>query len=114
MNPAEKFRMRTETREGRCTVYISGELDLESASQMRAVMETLVELSDRTLVLNLQELRYLDSTGIGILVSVVKARHACNGAFSVEAVPTHIQKLFDMTGITPFLNQVGPSAAQAH
>ncbi|TNJ65803.1 STAS domain-containing protein [Paenibacillus hemerocallicola] len=114
MNPIDKFRLRTETQEGRCTVYVSGELDLEAASQMRAVMEPLVELCDRTLTLNLHELRYIDSTGIGILISVLKARHARNGAFTVEAIPTHIKKLFDMTGITPFLNQAGPSAAQAY
>lgn len=112
MNAADKFRMRTETEEGRCTVYISGELDLEVAAQMRAVMEPLVELSDRTLTLNLQELEYIDSTGIGILISVLKARHARNGAFTIEAVPAHIQKLFDMTGITPFFNQTGSSTVK--
>ncbi|PYI50740.1 anti-sigma F factor antagonist [Paenibacillus flagellatus] len=114
MNPSDKLRLRTETKEGRCTVYISGELDLEVASQMRAAMEPLVELCDRILTLNLKELRYIDSTGIGILISVLKARHARSGAFTVEAVPSHIRKLFDMTGITPFLNETGPSAAQAH
>lgn len=112
---SDKLKLRTETQEGRCTVYISGELDLEVASQMRAVMEPLVELCDRILTLNLKELRYIDSTGIGILISVLKARHARNGSFTVEAVPPNIKKLFDMTGITPFLNQAGPSsAAQAH
>ncbi|MEF3305197.1 STAS domain-containing protein [Paenibacillus sp. GYB003] len=114
MHASHKFRMRTETKEGRCTVYISGELDLEAASQMRAVMEPLVELCDRILTLNLQELRYIDSTGIGILISVLKARHARNGAFTVEAIPSHIKKLFDMTGITPFLNSSVPPAAPAH
>jgi len=114
MHAPDKLRLRTETKEGRCTVYISGELDLEVASHMRAVMEPLVELSDRILTLNLQELQYIDSTGIGILISVLKARSARSGAFTVEAIPPHIRKLFDMTGITPFLNQTGPSAAQAH
>lgn len=113
MNPPDKLKLRTETQEGRCTVYISGELDLEAASQLRAVMEPLVELSDRILTLNLKELTYIDSTGIGILISVLKARHAKNAPFTVEMVPPHIKKLFDMTGITPFLSQAGPSAAQA-
>ncbi|RKN71255.1 STAS domain-containing protein [Paenibacillus ginsengarvi] len=110
---SSKFRMRTDTKEGQCTVYINGELDLEAAAQMRAVMEPLVELCDRILTLNLQDLRYIDSTGIGILISVLKARHARGGPFTIEAVPAHIRKLFDMTGITPFLNLAGPSAAQA-
>ncbi|MFC4810614.1 STAS domain-containing protein [Paenibacillus sp. GCM10023250] len=103
MKQTDKLFVRTENQTDRCTVYIGGELDLESAVHMRAVMSRLIELDDRELVLNLRELRYVDSTGIGILVSVLKARHAKDAPFAVEAVPPHIRKLFDMTGITPFL-----------
>lgn len=103
MNQQDKFHLRTETTEGKCTVYVSGEFDLEVASQMRAAMAPLIELTDRELILNLKDLNYIDSTGIGILVSVLKARHANHASFSVEAIPPTIRKLFDMTGITPFL-----------
>lgn len=100
---SNKFSLRTENREGQTIVFVSGELDLEVASQMRAAMEPLMELSDRRLTLDLRDLKYIDSTGIGILISVVKARHARNAPFDVEHVPSNIRKLFDMTGITPFL-----------
>ena len=75
MKLPDKFQLRTENRDGRCVVYVSGELDLEVASQMRAAMAPLVELKDRELALNLRDLKYIDSTGIGIIVSVLKARH---------------------------------------
>lgn len=100
---SNKFSLRTENREGQTIVFVSGELDLEVASQMRAAMEPLMELSDRRLTLDLRDLKYIDSTGIGILISVVKARHARNAPFDVDHVPNNIRKLFDMTGITPFL-----------
>lgn len=98
-----KFSLRTENREGQTIVFVGGEFDLEVATQMRAAMEPLIELADRRLTLNLRDLKYIDSTGIGILISVVKARHARNAPFDVEHVPGHIRKLFDMTGISPFL-----------
>lgn len=100
---SNKFTLHTENREGQTIVFVGGEFDLEVATQMRAAMEPLIELSDRRLTLNLRDLKYIDSTGIGILISVVKARHIRNAPFDVEHVPTHIRKLFDMTGITPFL-----------
>ncbi|MBD2844913.1 STAS domain-containing protein [Paenibacillus sp. IB182496] len=105
MKQPEKFQLRTETNEGRCVVYVSGEFDLEVASQMRAAMAPLVELTDRDLVLNLRDLKYIDSTGIGILVSVLKARNAKQASFTIEAIPPNIRKLFDMTGITQFLTK---------
>ncbi|MBB6637874.1 STAS domain-containing protein [Cohnella thailandensis] len=100
----DKLSFRTENREGLTVIYLSGELDLEVASQMRTTMEPLVELADRKLVLNLKDLKYIDSTGIGILIGIVKARHARQAPFAVEEVSDHIRKLFDMTGISPFLD----------
>lgn len=101
--PTNKLSLRTENKDGHTIVHVGGELDLEVASQMRAAMEPLMEMSDRRLTLDLHELKYIDSTGIGILISILKARHARKAPFDVENVPAHIRKLFDMTGITPFL-----------
>ncbi|QJD84357.1 STAS domain-containing protein [Cohnella herbarum] len=102
-----KFTLRTENREGQTILFLGGEFDLEVATQVRAAMEPLIELTDRRLTLNLRDLKYIDSTGIGILISIVKARHTRNASFDVEHVPVHIRKLFDMTGISPFLAQAG-------
>lgn len=99
----EKLTLRTENEDGRTIVFVGGEFDLESASKMRAALEPLIEMTDRRLTLDLHELQYIDSTGIGILISVVKARHARQAAFDVERIPPHILKLFELTGITPFL-----------
>lgn len=98
-----KLTLRTEIREDRVIVYVGGELDLEVASQMRAAVEPLLGRVDQRLVLNMQDLSYIDSTGIGILISILKARHARQAPFDVEQVPARIRKLFDMAGITPFL-----------
>src|SRR3712207_4826391 len=103
MKHTNKLYLRTAHKDGTCIVYVCGELDLDSAAEMRAAMSPLVEPAERALILNLHELTYIDSTGIGILVSVRKARHAINAPFSVQASPPNIRKLFDMTGISPFL-----------
>ncbi|KWX80266.1 Anti-sigma-B factor antagonist [compost metagenome] len=101
-NKSEKFHTRTETEGNVCTVYLIGELDLSVAPDFRLVMEPLVGDTGLDLVINLKELRYIDSTGIGILLSILKARHGMDVKFSVEEVPPQIQKLFDMTGISKF------------
>lgn len=84
------------------TVYARGELDLAVAAQFRSVLEPLIP-SKKALVLNLGELTYIDSTGMGILIFVLKARTAGEGNFSIEQVPAKIKRLFDLTGITKFL-----------
>jgi len=99
---SEKFQTKTQTEENVCTVFLSGELDLSVAPDFRLVMEPLVGDAELDLIINLKELKYIDSTGIGILLSILKARHGMNVKFTVEEVPPQIQKLFDMTGIAKF------------
>ncbi|KAF6577193.1 MULTISPECIES: STAS domain-containing protein [Paenibacillus] len=101
-NKNEKFNAITETTDGVNTVYLSGELDLSVAPDFRLVMEPLVGESSQDLIINLRDLKYIDSTGIGILLSILKARHGMESRFTVQEVPPQIQKLFDMTGIAKF------------
>lgn len=102
INNNEKFNAITEVNDGLSTVFLSGELDLSVAPEFRLVMEPLVGDANRDLIINLKDLKYIDSTGIGILLSILKARHGMNSKFLVEEVPPQIQKLFDMTGIAKF------------
>ncbi len=99
---SEKFQAITETEGSICTVFLSGELDLSVAPDFRLVLEPLVGDKGLDLVINLKDLRYIDSTGIGILLSILKARHGLDVKFTVVEVPSQIQKLFDMTGISKF------------
>jgi anti-sigma B factor antagonist len=101
-NKSEKFKVETEINNGLCTVFLAGELDLSVAPEFRQVMEPLVGDTDLDLTINLKDLTYIDSTGIGILLSILKARHGMSSHFLVQEVPQQIQKLFDMTGIAKF------------
>ncbi|MFB5268444.1 STAS domain-containing protein [Paenibacillus enshidis] len=101
-NKTDKFNAKTELRDRACTVYLSGELDLSVAPDFRLVMEPLVEEAGQDLIINMKDLKYIDSTGIGILLSILKARNGMEARFMVEEVPVRIQKLFDMTGIAKF------------
>ncbi len=97
-----KFSTTTQRENGVCTVSLRGELDLSAAPDFRKVMDPLVGIDDADLVLNLKELKYIDSTGIGIFLSILKARQGMNSSFYVQEVPDHIRKLFEMTGIAKF------------
>ncbi|NMO97284.1 STAS domain-containing protein [Paenibacillus lemnae] len=98
----DKFNARTQMNDNVCTVFLSGELDLSVAPDFRLVMEPLVSNGENDLIVNMKDMTYIDSTGIGILLSILKARHGMKAGFGVEEVPPQIQKLFDMTGIAKF------------
>lgn len=101
-NKNEKLNTQVELKDGTCTVFLSGELDLSVSSEFRLIMEPLVADPNIDLMINLKDLKYIDSTGIGILLSILKVRHSMSSKFLVQEVPAQIQKLFDMTGIAKF------------
>ncbi|MNJ51415.1 Anti-sigma-B factor antagonist [compost metagenome] len=102
LNRNEKFTAIKDWQDEHCTVYLQGELDLAAAPEFRKLMEPIIGDDKLNLRINLKDLKYIDSTGIGILLSILKARHGMNSSFVVEEVPAQIQKLFSMTGISKF------------
>jgi anti-anti-sigma factor len=99
-----KFQLNKEITADSNTLFLKGEFDLSQAAEVRSALDPLVAETNRELVLNLKDLNYIDSTGIGVIVSILKARDVLNAPFRVEAIPPKIQRLFDITGLTPFLS----------
>lgn len=100
----DKFIIHQESSNDEMKLFLEGELDLSTAPQLRKAAELLIDEKDKALVLNMRELKYIDSTGIGVIISILKKRENTKSSFAVEEVPPKIKKLFDLTGITKFLN----------
>lgn len=86
---------RVDEAEG-TTLYIRGELDALSAPDLRPLLDKVVEDRPRAVLVDLSELRLVDSSGIGALVSLYKRVRAAGGtvAFAgVTAQPLVIFKL---------------------
>jgi len=86
-------------------VYIKGELDLAAAEQFQRAVEPLANDTTKLLVIHLDELTYIDSTGIGMLVALLKTRKKQGARFAIENVPPKVQRLFDLTGVSYFFSE---------
>jgi anti-anti-sigma factor len=109
-NDVQKFHLKLLTTPEANVLYVTGELDLGTAGEFRNTIEPLAAEPSVPLTLNLRELTYIDSTGIGILVSVLKIRQAARAPFVLQEVPPKIRRLLDMTGLTKFLTIEGGGA----
>ncbi|GAA4776219.1 STAS domain-containing protein [Streptomyces sanyensis] len=69
-----------ETREGRWTVlHVRGELDLVSSPVVRQRVHDAVAAGDRQVVLDLSEVFFCDSSGVGVLVAARRLMRSCQG-----------------------------------
>ncbi len=77
-------------------IMLSGDLDLATAPELRnALQEALTERPN--LVLNMSDLRFLDSTGIGVLVRIHKKTSAVGGVLAFAEVPSNVVKILEVT-----------------
>ncbi|MGH3655312.1 MAG: STAS domain-containing protein, partial [Micromonosporaceae bacterium] len=77
-------------------IGLSGDLDLATAPELRtALLEALTERDN--IVVDMSDLRFLDSTGLGVLVRVHKKAKALNGVVAFAAVPGNVVKILEVT-----------------
>ena len=78
------------------TLYVRGELDALSAGELRPLLDRVVEDGRRDVTVDLSQLRLVDSSGVGALVSLYKRVRANGGQVvftNVTAQPLVIFKL---------------------
>jgi stage II sporulation protein AA (anti-sigma F factor antagonist) len=89
-----------ETKNDVLCIRLSGELDHHSADELREKAITVIEKNDiRHIVLNLEHLAFMDSSGLGVILGRYKQIKQVHGEMVVCAISPAIQRLFDMSGL---------------
>ena len=90
----------THRRGERVTVVISGELDSYTAPTIRAQLDGILRESDvAELTLDLANLTFMDSSGIGVLLGRLRQLQARGGVMSVRNLQPTVDKLFRLSGM---------------
>lgn len=91
------------------TLYISlsGELDEMCANFTRSELDTLLGTTTaKQIVIDLSELEFMDSTGIGVLIGRYKKMKANNIPIFICNPNKHIEKIFQMTGLYEIMPKI--------
>jgi anti-sigma B factor antagonist len=75
-----------------------GEVDLHSAAALGEKLDSLIA-NDSKVVLDLDEVGFLDSTGLGVLVAARTNAVESGGDFVLVCTQPRILKLFSITGL---------------
>ena len=107
----EPFRCEIEPR--RTTVYVRpvGEVDLATVPAVESELRELRAAGFTSLVLDLREVRFLDSTGLHLILDWHAAGDADGISFGLIAGPSAVQRLFELSGLTDRLRFVDPAQA---
>ena len=95
----ESFGLRT-SRQGDCAVLsVDGEVDLATAPRLREALTSLVTEGNLRVVVDLSGTDFLDSTGLGALVTGLKRVRAKGGEMRVVCTSERVAKVFEITSL---------------
>ncbi|WP_017728155.1 anti-sigma F factor antagonist [Halalkalibacterium ligniniphilum] len=81
-------------------VRLEGELDHHASGQLRSqVEEALSQHELKHIILNLEHLTFMDSSGLGVILGRYKQVNHLGGEMVVCAISPAVKRLFEMSGL---------------
>ena len=97
----ELLQVSREDRDGIPVVTVGGEVDVSTAPTLQAELNSIPAATARVVV-DLSEVMFLDSTGIGVLIAAMNrlSDGGRDGTMQLVVTRPHILKVLEVTGLT--------------
>lgn len=97
----------SDTHEGPRTILaVSGEVDLATAPTLRQRVVQAIDDGARQVVVDLSEVGFMDSTGLGVLIGGLKRLRQLDGNLIVVNPSDPVRKILEVTGLLDVLGVV--------
>lgn len=91
--------LATREVDGTTIVSVGGEIDVYTAPKLRDKITELVAAGAHRMVIDLEAVEFLDSTGLGVLVGGLKKVRAHDGSLQLVCTQDRLLKIFRITGL---------------
>ena len=91
--------LETRREDGHTIIEVGGEIDVYTAPKLRDKITELVGNGDYHLVIDMEKVDFLDSTGLGVLVGGLKKVRAHDGSLQLVCNQERLLKIFRITGL---------------
>jgi anti-anti-sigma factor len=90
------FKVCSEQEDGVFVILVEGELDMNTATELKRQLEAPMSAPDSNLLLDLSRCEFIDSTGIAL---IVRAWQTLDDRFSLCGVGDQVKRVLDITGL---------------
>lgn len=80
-------------------IAIEGEVDIYNSNDFKQNLSELIQQNPSDLHISCEKLEYIDSTGLGALVSVLKKVKQYNGDIYLSNLKPNVAKIFKITDL---------------
>jgi anti-sigma B factor antagonist len=103
MGTRDQLRIDAQREPDRVILTLSGELDMASAEQLRAAVQDESAAAEALLVLDLEQLQFIDSTGLRTILLAFERCRERDQRFAITPGSQQVQRLLSVTGVAEHL-----------
>ena len=94
-------------------LFVDGELDMKNASQLKTIIDMDIDKKGiRTVVLHMDDLQFIDSSGLGVILGRYKRLIPLGGKIKIMNVPSHLYRIMELSGLPKIIEFSQEKAAQ--
>jgi len=91
--------IQSEHDSDQCVLTLRGEVDVYTAPALKDKLVDLIESGCTNVVVDLEGVSFIDSSGLGVLVSGLRRARERDGAVRIVCTRENILKIFRITGL---------------
>ena len=88
-------------------ISLKGELDVSTADKLKEYLHNLADEKILDIKINLDKLDYIDSTGLGVMIGVLKKLKTDNKEIHILNPKSNVKKIFTITGLDKIFKMEG-------
>jgi len=98
----KSLQVTTEREAGTAILHLSGEIDLHSSPALRDVFLSLLAEPPRRIILDLTQVRYIDSSGVGTIVELKRRASRSESRLVLVGLQVRVRSIFEIAKLDRF------------
>jgi anti-sigma B factor antagonist len=109
-----ELEIRSEKDGSVCTLTLEGEIDVYTAPRLKEELVSLIQGGCTHVIVDLEHVSFIDSSGLGVLVSALRRAREKDGAVRIVCTREGVLKIFRITGLDKVFPIFSDAAEASH
>lgn len=97
------LEIKVENHTEKTSVILAGEIDAFTAPKLKETLLPVTKEEGHIVEVDMENVNYMDSTGLGIFVSALKSTKENNSDMKLVQLQDRVYRLFEITGLTDII-----------
>ncbi|WP_067837534.1 STAS domain-containing protein [Amphibacillus sediminis] len=93
------LEVEVKKQEASTVLVLSGEIDAYTAPKLKESLLPLTRQPNAEVVVDLEHVNYMDSTGLGVFISALKSTNECGSKLRLIHLQDRVHRLFKITSL---------------